>query len=154
MRVNRLLAKIIVALAEELGISLREMGSTTVDRSDLGRSIELDSSFYIQNANQVIGLNPTIPPNLPPDLAIAVDITNSSSNKLNIYQALGVPELWIFQQGKVNIQILIDSQYIEHSNSRAFPTVTSAQIIQWIQMLETADDITVIRAVRAFARNS
>jgi Uma2 family endonuclease len=152
--VNRLLAKIIVALAEELGISLREMGSATVDRADLNRGIEPDSSFYIQNATQITGLNPTIPNNLPPDLAIEVDITHSSSNKLSIYQALGIPELWVFQQEMVSIQILSGSQYVERSHSRAFPTVTSTQINQWIQLLETADDIAVIRAVRAFVRNS
>lgn len=152
--VNRLLAKIIVALTEELGISLREMGSATVDRADLNRGIEPDSSFYIQNANQITGLNPTIPNNLPPDLAIEVDITNSSSNKLSIYQALGIPELWVFQQEMVSIQILSDSHYVERSHSRTFPNVTSAQINQWIQLLETADDIAVIRAVRAFVRKS
>ena len=32
----------------------------------------------------------------PPDLAIEVDNTNSSLNRMAIYGALGVPEVWRF----------------------------------------------------------
>lgn len=148
--VNRLLAKIIFALAEEFGMSLRDLGSATHNREDLERGIEPDSCFYIQNAGRVLGLNPTIPDNLPPDLAIEVDITNDSSGKRSIYQALGVPELWTFEDGAVIIRVLTDSQYVITSKSQAYPIVTVEQLNQWVQMLNTTDDITVIRSVREF----
>jgi Uma2 family endonuclease len=101
--VNRLLSKIVFALAEELGLEMVDLGSMTWNREDLDKGIEPDSCFYLQNAAQVQGLNPDIPADLPPDLAIEVDIASGSSNKLPIYQALGVPELWVYREGKVQI---------------------------------------------------
>ena len=152
--INRLLAQIIVTLAEALGVRLRNLGSATFNREDLDRGIEPDSCFYIQNAHQIIGLNPTIPENLPPDLAIEVDIISNSSSKLSIYQALGVPELWAFQDNAVTIRVLSADRYLEVAQSTAFPNVTATQLNQWIQLLETTDDLTVIRSVRAFAQRS
>ncbi|WP_162422349.1 Uma2 family endonuclease [Myxacorys almedinensis] len=61
-------------------MQLRELESTRFEREDLDRGIEPDSCFYIQNADRIVGLNPTIPNDLPPDLAIEVDITSRSSN--------------------------------------------------------------------------
>ncbi|MBW4542615.1 MAG: Uma2 family endonuclease [Myxacorys chilensis ATA2-1-KO14] len=148
--INRLLAKIIVAIAEELNLRLRELGSTRFEREDLDRGIEPDSCFYIQNADRIVGLNPIIPDDLPPDLAIEVDITSSSSNKLKIYQAFGFPELWTFQSGTVTIRVLDDSQYVNVSTSKAFPIVTTDQLNEWVKLLETTDDLTVVRAVRQF----
>ncbi|MBW4582341.1 MAG: Uma2 family endonuclease [Tildeniella nuda ZEHNDER 1965/U140] len=152
--VNRLLAQIIVTLAEELGIGLRNLGSATFNREDLDRGIEPDSCFYIQNAHRIIGLNPTIPENLPPDLAVEVDITSNSASKLSLYKALGIPELWAFQGNVMTIHILSNDRYLQVAQSQAFPSVTATQLNQWIQILETADDITVIRSVRAFAQRS
>lgn len=87
--INRLLSKIIFTLAEELDLEIVDLGSTTWNREDLGKDIEPDSCFFIQNAGQVQGINPDIPANLGPDLAVEVDITNTSAKKLGIYQALG-----------------------------------------------------------------
>lgn len=67
------------------------------------QGIEPDSCFFIQNAELVQGLNPEMPPNLAPDLAVEVDIASASDKKLSIYQALGVPELWLDSSGKVKI---------------------------------------------------
>ncbi|HEY9779787.1 MAG TPA: Uma2 family endonuclease [Leptolyngbyaceae cyanobacterium] len=40
---------------------------------------------------------------LPPDLMLEVDFSNSSLNKLPIYTALGVPEIWRYAQGNLQI---------------------------------------------------
>ena len=39
----------------------------------------------------------------PPDLVIEVDITRSSLDKLSIYAALRVPEVWRYTDGEVEI---------------------------------------------------
>ena len=92
--VNRLLARIMTTLTEEIGLEVVSIGSTTLERSDLQKGAEPDTGLYIQNADQLEGLNPDIPPNLPPDLVIEVDITSPSTRRMVIYQALGVPEVW------------------------------------------------------------
>lgn len=118
---NRLLSKIIFALVEEFEIEVVDLGSTTWNRPDLEKGIEPDSCFFIQNAHQVTGLNPDIPVHLPPDLAIEVDIASASDKKLAIYQALGVPELWVYRQGQLKIPSLQTDAFLKVETSLAFP---------------------------------
>jgi Uma2 family endonuclease len=151
--VNRLLSKIVFALAEELGLEMVDLGSMTWNREDLDKGIEPDSCFYLQNAAQVQGLNPDIPSNLPPDLAIEVDIASGSVNKLPIYQALGVPELWVYREGKVQILDLRGPQVQSVENSLAFVAVSCEQIQAWVTLRETETDLTVVKAVRQFCRS-
>ncbi|MGB3308565.1 MAG: Uma2 family endonuclease [Nodosilinea sp.] len=148
--VNRLLSKIIFALAEELGLDIVDLGSTTWNREDLDRGIEPDSCFFIQNAGLVQGLNPEMPPNLSPDLAVEVDIASASDQKLAIYQALGVPELWLYRNGKVKILDLRGEQIHEVESSLAFSIVSASQLQAWIELRETNTDLTVVKVVRQF----
>lgn len=151
--VNRLLSKIVFALAEELGLELVDLGSMTWSREDLDQGIEPDSCFYLHHAAQVQGLNPEIPPDLPPDLAIEVDIASGSGHKRPIYQALGVPELWIYSNGKVSIFDLRGSQAQLVEYSLAFPTIGAEQIQAWVNLREQGTDLMVVKAVREFCRS-
>ncbi|NJR50626.1 MAG: hypothetical protein HC780_14705 [Leptolyngbyaceae cyanobacterium CSU_1_3] len=101
-----------------------------------------------------LNLRPSSPnPNdLPPDLALEVDIANRSDSKLSIYQAMRVPEIWLYQQGTVKIKHLKNEQYIDALTSRAFPSVTAEQLNQWLEVRRTATDLTVVRTVRQFCR--
>jgi Uma2 family endonuclease len=150
--VNRLLSKIVFALAEELGLEMVDLGSMTWNRADLAKGIEPDSCFYLQNAAQVQGLNPDIPADLPPDLAIEVNIASGSDNKLPIYQALGVPELWVYREGKIQILDLRGTQVQVVENSLAFPAIAAEQLQAWVTLRETETDLAVIKAVRQFCR--
>lgn len=87
-------ANFIVALAEELAIEVKSAGSTTLKRKIVNRRIEPDNCYYIQNEPAVKGRQELdLESDPPPDLAIEIDITSSSVDKLGIYSALGVPEL-------------------------------------------------------------
>ena len=98
------------------------MGSTTLEREDLQKGVEPDTGFYIQNAPKLEGLDPPIPGHLPTDLVIEVDITSPSTQRMEIYQALGIPEVWRYtkRQGLVIYQ-LTSGTYCESEMSVAFP---------------------------------
>ncbi len=151
--INQVLAAIILALAEELSLEFNTLGSMRMNRPDLAKGIEPDSCFYIQSAQAGQGIGANIPPDLPPDLALEVDIANRSDSKLPIYQAMGVPEVWLCRQEALTILILQAGKYQHQATSRAFPTVSTEQLNQWIQLRKTGTDLTVIRAVRQFCRN-
>ena len=159
--INRLLAAIIMTLAEEYGYEFNGLGSMTIDRPDLGKAIEPDSCFYIQNAQSGQGIENSISSSdTPPDLAVEVDIANRSDHKFDIYRSIGIPELWVYQRegknlaagGVIKFKQLDNGVYIDVVNSRAFPALTTAQLAQWIEMRRTGTDLTVIRAVRFFCR--
>ncbi len=80
-------------LLEELDLEFCPLGSTTFKNQSMLKGIEPDSCFYIQNEAAIRGKNRldlTIDP--PPDLVLEIDLTNRSHPE--IYQSLGVPELW------------------------------------------------------------
>jgi Uma2 family endonuclease len=150
--INRVLATIVLALAEELGFEFNDLGSMTINRATLQKAVEPDSCFYIQNARAGQGLESTIPDELPPDLALEVDIANRSDNKLNLYQAMGVPEVWLYREEALTIKLLTSGQYESATNSRVFPGISAAPLNQWVQLRKTGTDLTVVRAVRQFCR--
>jgi len=149
---NRVLAAIALTLVEELGFEFNDLGSMTLNRPDLSKGVEPDSCFYIQNAQAGQGLGETISSNLPPDLALEVDIANRSDSKLSIYQAMGVPEVWLYQRDRIQIKHLENGVYIDAPTSPAFPSVSAEQLTQWLKLRQTGTDLTVVRAVRQFYR--
>ncbi|MGA7952230.1 MAG: Uma2 family endonuclease [Gloeobacterales cyanobacterium] len=150
---NRALAAIVLTLAEELGYDFNDLGSMTINRPELSKGLEPDSCFYIQNAQAGQGLGTTISNDLPPDLALEIDIAHRSDTKLSIYQALSVPEVWLYQGDQLKIKHLDRGQYVDALTSRAFPIVSSNQLNQWLELRRSGTDLTVVRSVRQFCRS-
>ena len=122
---NRTLASIVEIALEELNINFRNAGSTTFKREDLDRGFEPDSSFYIQSVDQIRKrkrIDLQVDP--PPDLIIEVDLTRDSLNKFSLYAALGVPEVWRYEEA-LEIWVLDGSQYARRHTSPALPILTS-----------------------------
>ncbi len=63
----------------------------------------------------------------PPDLAIEIDIT--SRTHFNNYEALGVRELWRFNETKLEINVLQSGQYIQVNESPHFPGFPLIEVI-------------------------
>lgn len=156
--INRLLARIVTTLTEELGLNVVDLGSTTLDREALDQGAEPDTCFYIQNANQLAGLDPQIPEDLPPDLVIEVDITSPSTSRIGVYLALGIPEVWCYtkKQGLKIYHLQTDASdrnYVESNFSLAFAKVSAVVLNQFLQQRQTQNENTVIRAVRDWIRS-
>ncbi|MEO1669876.1 MAG: Uma2 family endonuclease [Cyanobacteria bacterium J06631_2] len=122
------LSNFVEILLEELDIEFCPLGSTTFKNQAMFKGIEPDSCFYIQNEPAVRGkyrLDLTVDP--PPDLALEIDITNRSHP--DIYQSLGVPELWQYKRGELKFMLLQNGQYIESKTSANFPDFPLLEII-------------------------
>jgi Uma2 family endonuclease len=93
--VKQFLVLIVDAIALARDLHLLNVGSTTFTRADLACGFEPDACFYIQHVETLRHpehIDLTVDP--PPDLVIEIDITSPSLNKLPIYTALGIPEVW------------------------------------------------------------
>ena len=144
----------IIALAEELGIEVRSAGSTTLKRKISKRGIEPDTCYYIQNELAIRGKQTLDLENAPPpDLAIEVDITSSSVNKLGIYSALGVTKLWKYDGQNLKFYQLIEGQYIECKFSIAFPMVSVSEISRFIEQSKSIVEIALLKSFRAWVRD-
>ncbi|WP_026731389.1 Uma2 family endonuclease [Fischerella sp. PCC 9605] len=147
--------RFILVLAEELGIEIKSGGSTTLKRRIAKRGIEPDNCFYIQNELTVRGretINLETDP--PPDLAIEIDITNSSVNKFRIYSALGVSELWRYDGEVLKFYQLVEGQYIEREFSVAFPIVSVSDIHRFIEQSKTMGEIALLKSFRTWVRET
>ena len=117
-----LIGDMVKILLDELDIDNEGFGSTTFKREDMAVGIEPDDCFYISHSAQMIGKDRIdLKLDLPPDLAIAVDITSKTG--LDAYQSLGVPELWWFENDQLRISILKNREYQDSIVSLIFPDI-------------------------------
>src|SRR5262245_53288176 len=152
---GQFLADLVFVLTEELGLPLKRGGSTTLRRRRRRRGIEADACFWIANAHKMAGrrrLNLRSDP--PPDLALEVDVTHSSLDRLSIYAALGVPEVWRLDGDTLTFHVLAaKSKYTGAAASRSFPLVTPADLLGFLQQARQAgDENTVVRQFRDWVR--
>jgi Uma2 family endonuclease len=145
--------RFIFALVEELEIDIKSAGSTTLKRQIAKRGIEPDNCYYIQSEPIVRGRQTLdFETDPPPDLAIEIDITCSSVNKLAIYSALAVPELWRYNGRDLKFYQLVEGQYVEREFSIAFPTVSVSEISRFIEQSKTVGEIALLKSFRAWVR--
>ncbi len=149
---KKLLERMIETLTEELGLPAKSFGSTTLNRDDLERGAEPDSCYYIQHVDQIEGRHMDLGTDPPPDLIVEVDISSPSGRRLEIYRQLGVPEIWRYAGGSVQILQLQKGVYVPRDASLTFPLVSTDVINQFLQQAETQDDTSFIRAWRRWIR--
>jgi len=144
-----LIESFIEATADELEIEVMKAGSLTLEREDLTRAVEPDTCFYIQNEASVRGKRDiNLPEDLPPDLAIESDYTNSSVNKDSIYAALGVPELWRYRRESLQVYQLVEGKYEMCDRSLAFPFLPVAEIPGFIEQSRRVGQRAAVRLFR------
>jgi Uma2 family endonuclease len=131
-RSARLIEHFIRVLVMELGLKMKTMGSTTLDREDLFKSAEPDNGYYIQNYEKVADHEINLDRDPAPDLIVEVDITHTDLNKNDLYASLGVPEFWRFN-GKIwRVFTLVDAQYVEVDRSPTFKLIAKQDLYDFL----------------------
>lgn len=151
-RAKVIIGDLVKALLDELSLNWESLGSTTFKREDMTAGIEPDDCFYIQNHRIMIGrdrIDLSVDP--PPDLAIEIDVT--SKTQISAYEALKVPEIWQYENGKLEINLLVGEQYVKSETSRTFPNFSVSEIIpRFVEMARTTGTSSALRAFRKWVR--
>jgi Uma2 family endonuclease len=88
-----------------------------------------------------------------PELVVEVDLSSPSVPREPIYAALGVPEIWRWNNRRLDCLQLTDGQYRERQKSLAFPFLTTADLTRFIRMRATQDDDNeILRKFRDWVR--
>ncbi len=136
-------------LAYGLKIPFKVCGSTTFRRKDVERGLEPDRCFYFRNAARILGkkrINLTRDP--PPDLAIEIDITHSWLDRMGIYAALRVPEVWCFDGETIRVYRLRKTgAYVHSKRSLAFPSLPIEEFTAFLQRTAGLNDMELTGAV-------
>ncbi|NER03825.1 MAG: Uma2 family endonuclease, partial [Okeania sp. SIO3C4] len=148
-RPHRIISDIVKVLLDSQERDWEEFGSTTFRKRVKKVGLEPDNCFYIQNAQKMrprMRIDMTVDP--PPDLAIEVDLTSKTT--LDAYEALEVPELWIYTEEKFTINVFTDGLYVESSISPTFPDVPILDLIP--SLVKQAFAIGSSKMLREFRR--
>lgn len=146
---NRVLQDLVTFISVELGVDVLNAGSTTFRKRSKAKGVEPDTCFYIQNELQIRGkMEIDLQKDPPPDLAIEVDITSPSLNKLPIYAALGVPEVWLYKGNKVEFLKLVGAGYRKVEKSIALPILSSEKATEFLQKGLKESSTKWIREIR------
>lgn len=90
--------------------------------------------------------------NPPPDLAIEIDVTSETG--LDAYQALGVAELWRFEDGQLQISVLQNGEYQDAMISPHFPNFAIVQTItRFLEQSQTEGRSQTLKAFRPWVRS-
>ena len=140
-----LLGRLVQQYTLVLRIPLFSLAQTTWRRRDADRGLEADQCFYVQHEPQMRHkekIDLTIDP--PPDLAIEVDLSRSSVDKEDVYAGLGVPELWRYEDGQLQVTQLQDGRYVPIDRSLALPALPVGDLMRFVEMRKSMGETELL----------
>ncbi len=153
-RIKHLLRRLLEAWTEERDMTLAGYGSMTFKRRKLLRGLEPDECFWIANEPKIRGrddIDLRVDP--PPDLVLEIDVSRSSLNRMSIYGAMGVPEVWRYTKGTLVFRVRqSDGRYADAPASLAVPPLTPADLTPFLAMRGATEENALVRQFRAWIR--
>ena len=146
-RPHRIIADIVKALLDGQERDWEDFGSTTLKRPEVA-GVEPDTCLYIQNVDRVQGCTDLNLDNYPPpDLAIEADVTSITA--ISAYQAMRVPEIWVYRNHTLKINLLESDRYVEALTSPTFPDLPIPTLIpQLVQQAINQGTSRMLRELR------
>lgn len=153
--VGYLLGRLVDLLAEELDVAIEGAGTTTFKRPDLSKGVEPDQCYWLrENARRMCDkaqLDLAVDP--PPDLVVEVDISSGSLPRIQIFAAIGIPEVWRYDGASLHFLLLRDDgAYHAADSSRNFPALSLGEAAEFLERAKGLDKTAWSKSVRASIR--
>jgi Uma2 family endonuclease len=149
------LGRLVETTTEVLALEILSLCSTTLNREDLKKGIEPDECYYITNEKLIRGkIDFDFKVDPAPDLAIEVDITSSSLDRLGIYMALRVGEVWRFDGENLFIYCLENGNYQEQEKSQVLPILSKSVILEFLKRRGTIGENALVREFRQWLQQN
>ncbi len=134
--IKKSIARLLEAWALTEGIPLTAAGSWTLSSASVEAMVEPDECYLVgPKANRTV-----------PDLAIEVRWTGGGIEKLPLYAALGVKEVWVWERARINAHVLRNQLYVRSARSTLFQALNLSRLAKHATM----DDQT--RAIMSFLK--
>ena len=152
---NFLARRLIETLSEELDLDIAGLGSTTYRKEAAKRALEADESYYLANSARIKGKKRLdLDHDPPPDLVLEIDVTHSSVDRLAIYAALRVPEVWRVKGGVFFLYSLTaENVYVEIDRSATFPLVSVEDLNRSLAVGREQGANRMLQAFRAWLQD-
>ena len=126
--IKSLIGRLVEVYCLEAGIEFSAFGAWTLEDKELELGLEPDECYVLGPARETTR----------PDLAIEVVWTSGGINKLDLYRALGVAEVWFWRRGVITAWQLSDDGYVEAATSKALPGIDLAQLAGFLDRPTTS----------------
>jgi Uma2 family endonuclease len=127
-RPHRIIAHIVTTILDAQDWPWEDFESTTYKKPRRA-GLEPDTCFYVDDttiqARRLMRVGLEVDP--PPDLAIEADVTSKTT--LDAYQVMEVPEVWLYDNGRLAIYQLQQKKYLATSVSQVFPDLDVVELI-------------------------
>lgn len=132
----RIIGYLVMTFLTEKGIFFKPTGAMTQEKEGVA-SAQADESYCIGSVKPI------------PDLSIEVVFTSGGTSKLERYAALGVSEVWFWEDGLLKLYHLRDSEYecVDRSQLPGLDTLDLDLLRRCVLIAET-DPGEAIRAFR------
>jgi Uma2 family endonuclease len=148
------LSRLLEMLAEECNRNLVSAGNMTFQREDLDRGLEPDDCFWIAHEPHMrakLTWDPALDP--PPDLVLEIEISRSAQNRMSIYAALRVPEVWRYDGETLRVELLQpDGTWQSSENSPTFPGISLEDVLPFLEPPEGTGSLELSKTFRAWVR--
>lgn len=149
-------ASLLETITEELEIQFTSLGATTWMRPSVKRGIEADMSYYflpekLRAAGEARTRRSDNLADYPdPDLAIEIDIPPPRVDRLGIYAALQVAEVWRIGDHGVAIDRLSDQGSYVAAHASGFLPIRNEEVARWVLEEYPTDVLAWKRRLRAW----
>ncbi len=117
------------AYMRNVGVRFYTRGSATLGEKALGGRKEPDESYNFEVKKPI------------PDLVVEVIITSGTISLLQLYQRLGVPEVWLWQDGVLDIYYLEITGYRLLDRSHFLPDLSLDMLKKYISYHDQYDGV-------------
>jgi Uma2 family endonuclease len=150
---KKMIARLIETLTLELNIPCQAAGSTTRRKRLKAKGLEPDECYYISNSERVAGRRIDLTVDPPPDLAVEIEISRSALDRMAIYAALGVPEVWRYDGRTLRVERLRpDGTYAEVPASVELPSFPPGEVVRWLEKGRGQGQTAWLREFREWVR--
>lgn len=133
---KKVIARLLEAYAEEKDLDLRGFGGMTFRKKAKKRGLEPDECYTLG------------PMEKRPDIAIEVVVSSGLVDKLAVYQGLAVPEVWVWEDGKLTVHRLTEQGYEVQARSEVLPELDLDHLAGFVAL-----DVNQTQQVKAFRRS-
>jgi len=130
---KKVIGMLLEAYFQETRTRFHALGSATFRKAMKLRGLEPDECYCLEQKKEF------------PDLAIEVVITSGIVNKLDIYQGLGVTEVWQWQDGKFLIHHLRPTGYEQIARSELLPNLDIQLLASYVNPADQFDAVMAFR---------
>ena len=149
------LAQLVEALCDVLAIDRICMGSLTFQREELEKGFEPDECYWIENETLVRDCDEyDSDRDPPPDLALEIEVSRGVMDRMRIYGAFRVPEVWCWDGVALRVYHLASrGAYRLAQHSKAFPFLPLGEFAQFLHR-SGVSDTQLVRSFRAWVKKN